>query len=343
MTRVAVIGVGAMGATQAHACADLPGVAVAWVADQDPARTKEVASQVGARATTDNTEAIASDVDAVVVTVPTPFHRPVTELAAAHGKHVFCEKPIARTIEDAEAMVEVCDRAGVRLMIGHVVRFFPEFVKIREILKSGSLGQIGLVRASRVNARPPGDRNWYRDLATSGGLVVDLMIHDFDTLRWLFGDIERVYAHGLSYTPHQPTSDYALAVLRFTNGVIAHVEGSWAHGGWRTDMEIVGEHGILRHNGEEAVPVRLERPGSTFQESLISRHWASNESPYHAELRHFVTCLADGTPFETDGSEGTRALEVSLAVLASIRSGRVIHFVDGRAPRDEIREELTAA
>jgi predicted dehydrogenase len=343
MTRVAVIGAGAMGAIQARECAGLPGVTVAWIADQDQERAEAVATELGARATTDNATAIAGDVDAVIVTVPTPFHRPVTELAAAHGKHVFCEKPIARTIDDAEAMVDTCDRAGVRLMIGHVVRFFPEFMKIRDILQADTLGRIGLVRASRVNAFPPGDRNWYRDLATSGGLIVDLMIHDFDTLRWYFGDVERVFAHGLSYTSHQPTSDYALAVLRFANGVIAHVEGSWAHGNWRTGMEIVGEHGIVRHSGEEAAPIQVEQRGPTYQESLVSRHWAADESPYRAELRHFFACLANGAPFETDGRDGLRALEIALAVLASVRTGKTIHFIDGRVPRDEIREEVTAA
>jgi len=283
------------------------------------------------------------DIDAVIIAVPTPFHRTVTELAAAHGKHVFCEKPIARTLEDANAMIAACDQAGVRLMIGHVVRFFPEFVKIREVLEANRLGRIGLVRASRVNAHPPGEGNWFRDLATSGGLIIDLMIHDFDTLRWYFGDIERIYAHGLSYTPHQPTSDYCLAVLRFQNGVIAHIEGSWAHASWRTAMEIVGEHGIVRHNGEEAAPIQVERRGPNYQGMVISRSGAAHESPYHAELRHFFACLADGTPFITDGTEGARSLEISLAVLASVRTGRTIHFVDGRVPQQEIREEVTAA
>ncbi len=343
MPNVAVIGAGAMGAVQARACAGLSDVTVSWIADQDLARAKAVAAELGARATTDNAEAIAGDVDAVIIVVPTPFHRPVTELAAAHGKHVFCEKPIARSIEDAEAMLAACDRAGVRLMIGHVVRFFPEFVKIRELLQAGTLGQIGVVRASRVNARPPGERNWFRDLAASGGLVVDLMIHDLDTLRWYFGDVERVFAQGLSYTPYQSTCDYTLAVVRFANGVIAHVEGSWAHGTWRTAMEIAGEHGIIRHSGEETAPIRVERPGPTFHEPLIGRQGAMSDSPYQAELRHFFDRLADGAPFLTDGREGIRALEVALAVLASVRTGRTIHFVDGRVPQDEIQEEVTAA
>src|SRR3954452_1779293 len=105
MTRVAVIGAGSMGAIQARSCAELPGVTVVWVADQDQQRAELLAAELGARPTTDNTTAISGDIDAVIIAVPTPFHRTVTELAAAHGKHVFCEKPIARTLEDANAMI----------------------------------------------------------------------------------------------------------------------------------------------------------------------------------------------------------------------------------------------
>ncbi|HEY7035883.1 MAG TPA: Gfo/Idh/MocA family oxidoreductase, partial [Thermomicrobiales bacterium] len=312
-------------------------------ADQDAIRAELLASELGARATTGGETAIAGDVDAVIVTVPTPFHRSVTEIAAAHGKHVFCEKPIARTLDDAEAMLAACEQAGVRFMVGHVCRFFPEFVKIREVLREGTLGQIGLVRASRVSSHPPADRGWFADLGASGGLIVDLMIHDFDTLRWYFGDVERVFAHGLSYTPYQPKCDYALAVVRFASGVIAHVEGSWAHSTWRTAMEIVGEHGIVRHNGQETAPITVERQSPTGEGSLISRVGSFGENPYRAELQHFFARLADGAPFETEGREGVRALEVSLAALASVRTGRPIHFVDGRVRAEEIRDEVAAA
>ena len=342
MTKVAVIGAGGMGAIQAQACASLPGVTVAWVADQDRTRAELVAADIGAKATKDNEQAI-SGADAVIVTVPTPFHRAVTELAASHGKHVFCEKPIARSLEDAEAMVVACERAGVRLMIGHVCRFFPEFVRIRDVLQAGTLGQIGLVRASRVNATPRDEQRWFRDLPTSGGLIVDLMIHDFDTLLWYFGDVERVFAHGLSYTPYQQTSDYALAVIRFANGVIAHVEGSWAHAFWRTTMEIVGQHGIVRHSGEETAPIRIERKSPMVQESLNMRLGAFSENPYRTELEHFFARLADGAPFLTEGRDGLRALEVSLAVLASVRTGQPIHFENGRVRPEQIREEGAAA
>ncbi len=342
MTQVAVIGAGGMGAVQARACASLPGISVAWIADQDKTRAESLAADLSAKATTDNEQAIAG-ADAVIVTVPTPFHRPVTELAAAHGKHVFCEKPIARSLEDAQAMLASCDRAGVRLMIGHVCRFFSEFVKIREVIEAGTLGQIGLVRASRVNASPRDEQRWFRDLPVSGGLIVDLMIHDFDTLLWYFGDVERVFAHGLSYTPHQQTSDYALAVLRFANGVIAHVEGSWAHGFWRSSMDVVGEHGIIRHNGEDSAPIKIERKSPTDQAPLVARIGAFSENPYRSELQHFFARLADGQPFQAEGRDGVRALEVALAVLASVRTGRPIHFDNGRVRPDEIREGGAAA
>lgn len=345
MIRIAVIGAGGIGSLHVRVCQSLPDVQVTWVTDQNEARAAEVAATVGARATSDNAAAIAAaDVDAVIVATPTPFHRAVVETAAAHGKHVFCEKPIARTVEDAEAMVAACAQAGVRLMVGHVVRFFPEYARAQEVLTAGTLGQIGVVRASRLGSSPQGARAWFNDLAQSGGMIVDLMIHELDTLRWWLGDVERLYAKGLSYTPHQPTRDYALATLRFTSGVIAHVETSWAHAGFRTLFEIAGEYGILRHDSDATANMRQERPNWVAEWSVASPqppisvwgHWS--DRPYRAELRHFVDRLEDGQPFLTRGEDGLRALELALSVLASVRTGKPITFVDGRAPRELLRE-----
>lgn len=332
MNNVAIIGAGGIGVVHLHACGALPDVRVTWVADADPERARTLAAEAGARATTDNAEAIgAADVDAVIVAVPTPFHRPVTELAAAHGKHVFCEKPMARTVADAEAMIAACDRGGVRLMIGQVVRFFPEYARIHDILADGTLGRIGVARISRVGSGPVGSRSWFLDLEQSGGMVVDFMIHDLDTLRWYFGDVARLYALGLSYTPLQATSDYAQAVLRFESGVIAHVEASWAHATFRTTVEIAGEHGLVRHDSDQSAPLRVDQPAHDDRPPTVTRRGAWPYRPYEAELRNFFDRLADGQPFLTDGEEGRRSLDVALAVLASVRTGRPVRFADGRA------------
>jgi predicted dehydrogenase len=257
--------------------------------------------------------------------VPTPIHRALAEQAAAAGKHVFCEKPIALTVADAMAMTEACHRAGVRLMVGHVVRFFPEYARIQGLLTEGAIGQVGVARVSRVNAYPYAGRSWYADFDQSGGPIVDLMIHDLDTLRWYFGEVERVYARGLSYSQYRDKVDYALAILRFAGGEIAHVETSWAHTSFRTAIEIAGSDGIIRHASDETVTLRIEQ--TTAPEAAAGVQVPRSplpESPYQTELRHFVDRLADGAPFLTDGEEATRSLALALAVLESVRTGKAV-------------------
>jgi UDP-N-acetylglucosamine 3-dehydrogenase len=342
MVNLVIVGAGTMGSVHARSCLDIPEASVSWVVDLDGARAEALAGTLGARATTDLDEALnARDVDAVIVAVPTFAHRDVTERAAAHGKHVFCEKPIARTIEDAQAMLDACSKAGVRLMIGHVVRFFPDYARIHEELQRGAIGQVGVVRASRLNVYPVnaqgGSRSWYADLPRSGGVILDLMIHDLDTLRWYFGPVERVFARSLSYTEYQPRVDYALAILRFVNGVIAHVEASWAHGSFRTAIEITGEHGALRTNSEETRPIHVERAGPVPPPTgAIVPRGQLPAGPYEVELRHFLDCIASGAPILTNGLESLRTLAVALAVLESAQTHRPIQFTDELSVPQEV-------
>ncbi len=331
MTNIAVVGAGTMGTMHAASCRALPGATLAWVVDEDPERAASLAAPTTARATADLAEALADPaLDAVILAVPTPSHRALTERAAAAGKHVFCEKPIALTLDDARAMTAACERAGVRFMVGHVVRFFPEYARIGALLDAGSVGEVGVVRASRVNAYPFVGRGWYSDFAWSGGPILDMMIHDLDTLRWYFGEIARVYARGLSYTPHRAAVDYALAIVRFANGVVAHVETSWAHSGFRTSIEIAGSGGIIRHASDETTSLRLEQTAPAAPVRGVNvPHSPLAESPYQTELRHFLDRIADGGPILTGGDEATRSLAAALAVLESVRTGRAIPFTDG--------------
>ena len=331
MTSIAIVGAGTMGGTHAAYCPNLPAVRVAWIVDPDRARAEALAAPLGARVAGDIAEALADPhLDAVLLTVPTPFHHALTLQSAAAGKHVFCEKPIALTLADARAMTDACARAGVRFMVGHVVRFFPEYVRIGALLAQGAVGQVGVVRAARLNAYPHTGRGWYSNFDWSGGPVLDMMIHDLDTLRWYFGEIARVYARGLSYGPYRASVDHALAIVRFASGVIAHVEASWAHARFRTSIEIAGSAGILRHASDETTALRLERtgpPGAQAGVGLPQSPLAA--SPYQLEFQHFLDCLAEGTPLLAGGDEATRSLAAALATLESIRTARPIHFADG--------------
>lgn len=334
MTNIAIAGAGTIGSMHAESFRNLPGARATWVVDPILERAEAVAKPLGARVAGDLDEALSDPaVDAVLVAVPTPFHRALTEQAAAAGKHVFCEKPIALTLADARAMTDACRRAGVRLMVGHVVRFFPEYARIKQLLDGGAVGQVGVVRASRVNAYPYLGRSWYADYSQSGGPILDLMVHDLDTLRWYFGDVERVFARGLSDSPHRTKVDYALAILRFASGEIAHVETSWAHTSFRTAIEVAGSDGIIRHASEETATLRFERsPQADSAEATAGVQVPRSplaESPYQTELRHFLDRLADGAPFLTDGDEATKSLALTLAVRESVRTGRAISFTDG--------------
>ncbi len=331
MTSIAIVGAGTMGGTHAAYMPHVPDVRVAWIVDPDRARAGALAAPLGARVAGDIAQALADPgLDAVLLAVPTPFHHALTLQAAAAGKHVFCEKPIALTLSDARAMTDACARAGVRFMVGHVVRFFPEYARIGALLAQGAIGQVGVVRAARLNAYPSVGRGWYGDFDSSGGVVLDMMIHDLDTLRWYFGEIARVYARGLSYGPYRASVDYALAIVRFASGVIAHVEASWAHARFRTSIEVAGAEGILRHASEETAALRLERTGPPEAQSGVGMPRSPlAASPYQLEFQHFLGCLAARTPPLTGGDEATRSLAAALAVLEAIRSGRPVHFVEG--------------
>lgn len=331
--RFAVLGAGGMGALHVSSIAAFPDATVTWVADVDAARAERLAATVGAQTTTSMEEALASgEVDAVVIALPTEHHREATELAASHGAHVFCEKPMARTPEDCQAMIDACDRAGVRLMIGHVVRFFDEYATIKRLLDAGTIGRPGMVRASRLNGPVMANKAWFADLQRNGGLVCDLMIHELDTLRWYFGGVERVFAHGLSYTPHQPTRDYAMASLRFHNGATALVEASWAHAGFRTAIELSGQHGIIRHASDTGATLTLERTATNGPASPIVHRRPLTTNPYRRELRHFIDGIRADNPFLIDGEEGLAAVALACAILESMQTGRAIHFEPAATP-----------
>lgn len=328
--RFALIGAGGMGGTHAANLIASPETELTWVVDLDLERATSWAEQAGGRATGEMDDALGDpNVDAVLIALPTSLHRMATERAAAAGKHVFCEKPIARTVEDATAMTEACEKAGVLLQIGHVVRFYPEYARIKQVIDAGTLGQIAMVRTMRRSGPIMERSPWFADLEKNGGLIIDLMIHDLDTLRWYFGDVERVFAHGLSYTEWQQTRDVAMASLRFRNGVIAHLDSSWAHGGFYTAIEVAGEKGLLSHNSRKGATLSFESSENLdFSNSAPKMTFArpSTANPPMKELQHFVSAIQTGTPVMTDGAESTRTLALAQSVLDSMRTGRPVTF-----------------
>ncbi len=319
--RVALIGAGNMGCVHARCWDRLPGAEIVGVLDP----REDAARALGLPFTDWDTLLSETQPDIVDVCTPTPLHREGVERAAAAGKAVFVEKPLARTLADCDAMIAAVERAGVPAMSGHVVRFFPEFAAAKRLVDAGAVGTPAAVRTARTGGFPAWS-DWYADPAQSGGMVLDLILHDFDWLRWTFGPVSRVYAKGLyGQKEYEGRLDYALVTLRFASGAVAHVTGSWAHPtGFRTTFEIAGDGGLIEHDSLRSAPltVSLRGSGCSVSESPLM----PGEDPYYSEIAAFVSALDDNRPPPVTLLDGREATRIGLAALESIETGKVIHL-----------------
>jgi UDP-N-acetylglucosamine 3-dehydrogenase len=317
--RIGLVGAGFMGGVHLNAYANIPEVEVAGVADASRENAVAGAESIGARPYASYDELVsAEDVEVVDVCLPTASHKDMALKAAGEGRHVILEKPIARTIEDAGEILEAFSGGGPRLFVGHVVRFFPEYVGIKDKIEAGELGTIGVVRTSRRSPFLRGWNDWYADWRVSGGVLVDLLIHDFDFLRWTLGNIERVYARGVQGREYNRL-DYALVTLRFEGGAIAHIEGHWGYPGpFNYSIEVAGSRAILTADSTE--PAALDLVGSSDEAPDL----ASGRSPYERELAHFVRCIATGEEPVVRPEDAYEALRISLAATESIVKGEPV-------------------
>jgi UDP-N-acetylglucosamine 3-dehydrogenase len=320
--RVGVVGAGFIGAIHLSAYANMPEVEVVGVADALPEIAATGAAVVGARAYSSYEDLVsAEEVEIVDICLPTVYRRDLALKAAREGKHVIVEKPLARTLQDAEAIIEAFDGNAERLFVGHVVRFFPEYAKIKAMIEAGDLGTVGVARTSRRSPFLTGWNDWYADWRMSGGVLLDLVIHDFDFLRWTLGEVERVYAKGVLGREYNRL-DYALVTLRFESGAIAHVEGQWGYPGpFNYSIEVAGSRALVTVDSTEPAPVQL-LGGATG--SGESPDVVTGRSPFQTELEHFIRCIATGEEPDVDARDAYEALRIGLAATESVVTGRPV-------------------
>jgi UDP-N-acetylglucosamine 3-dehydrogenase len=321
--RVGVIGAGFIGAIHLSAYATMPEVEVVGVADARPETAAGGAALVGARPYSSYEDLVeAEDVEVVDVCLPTAYHRDLALRAARAGKHVILEKPIARTLEDAEAILEAFSGTENRLFVGHVVRFFPEYVKIKEMMDAGELGTVGVARTSRRSPFLTGWNDWYADWRMSGGVLLDLVIHDFDFLRWTLGEVERVYACGVLGREYNRL-DYALVTLRFEGGAIAHVEGQWGYPGpFNYSIEVAGSRALVTADSTESPPPVELRGGAAGPGE--SPDFLTGKSPFQTELEHFIECIGTGAEPVVEPRDAYEALRIGLAATQSALTGEPV-------------------
>jgi predicted dehydrogenase len=260
--------------------------------------------------------------DVVDVVTPTPVHRACAEVALSAGKHVICEKPLARHHDDAVAMARLAHQVGRHLLPAHVVRYRAEYAAMRAAVHDGRIGAPAVARYSRT-APFPAWSAWFADPEESGGVVLDLLIHDLDIARWVCGDVSEVYAV-TSESQHNGTpTATAHAVLTHTNGAISHVTGTWGPPGIRltTSYHVSGTHGVLSFDSASEQTIRLNTPDRAGAPDV-----RAGGDPFVAELSEFGRALNGGPPARLNARDGVIAVDLALAALESIRTGKAVPF-----------------
>ena len=337
MIGIAILGAGFMGQTHAAAWKALSGrVRVEVVASRTAARAAAVVETAGSGEVVADLDAAIADprVDLVDICLPTAVHRSAAEAAFAAGKHVLLEKPIALTREDGEAIVAAADRAGRMLLVGLVLRHWPEYQRLHELVAEGAIGPVRSVSALRLS--PPADwADWFIDPAQSGGVAVDLMVHDFDQLNALLGPARTVHAQCVRRGAH--------AAPQHVVAVTSHPGGAGlAEGGmllpptypFTSGVRVLGDAGILEYPfaagpavdggniggvDQEANRLRLHPAGGAA--SLVE---VESADPWHRQAAYLADCVESGRPPENGtGEQALAALRVSLAANRSLETGQV--------------------
>lgn len=303
----------------------LPGVEFIGFADDDPARGDHFAHQYGATLFRSYEELLAARPDGVIICSENSYHKRLTLMAAEAGVHVLCEKPLATTADDARAMIDACQRAGVVLMTAFPMRFNAPVLEIKSLLDSGRLGNLHGLKTTNQGRCPNNLRGWFVDKQLAGGgAVFDHTVHLADLMRWfLKSEVVEVYAqtNQILYGDEVDVETGGLLLLTFANGVFASIDCSWnkpryypTWGG--LTMELVGTGGLARMDA-----FRQNLTVYTHQEQRPQwAFWGSDADL--GMIAEFITAIQEKRPPLITGVDGLRATEIALAAYRSAQSGQ---------------------
>lgn len=313
-----------MAQTHARALAYVRGLEVRAICDAAPENAARFAKALGVPVRAYDDVLSDPEIDAVLITTPTPTHAALSVQAAQAGKHIFVEKPVAANLTEAERVVAAVRSAGVQCQVGFQRRFDPAYAEARRTIDAGELGEIFTFRGvSRDPAPPP-----LEFLKSSGGLMVDLGVHDLDTMRFLVGEVAEVRAVGSSarmpvLAPYG-LYDSAVATIRFENGALGTLElGLHTAYGYEIRAEVLGETGRLHLEMDS--PMHLTRASSAGATRRGPQNFEERFFyAYVEELSAFATCLAEGRPVSPDATDAAKTLQLALAAQRALETGTSI-------------------
>lgn len=308
--KVGVIGAGAMGQNHIRIHSELSEVELVGIADIDEIRVKEQAAKYKIKGFTDYRELLDQDLDAVSIAVPTMMHREVALSAISAGVNILVEKPIADTLENASEIIESAKNAGLKLMVGHIERFNPAVIKLKEIIDKGMLGKVVSISTRRVGPYNPR----IRDV----GVIMDIGVHDIDVISYLYGmKVGEVYA--IAGADIHSFEDHAAIILRFDHEYSGIVETNWLTPHKVRKLTVIGVKGV-------AYLDYIDQTVELHDEGWIRTAKVEKSEPLKNELKYFIDCIKKNKSPSPSGEDGKHALEVAMAAIESYNNGKAIRM-----------------
>jgi len=340
MVRVGLAGLGFMGGTHAQCHAAIPNAELVAVTDPEEDRRKKFADMYGATPYASLEDMLASDIDMIDICMPTHLHREAVEKAAAANKHILCEKPMALTPEECDAMIDAVNKSGIEFMVAHVIRFWPEYTVIKEILDSGKLGGIKWASATRVSPAPTWSwHEWLFNPQLSGGAVLDLHIHDLDLMAWILGRPKSVFSGGVK-TDKGGLDSVFTTTTGHPNGAVGFAEGCLemaAEFPFTMGLKLNLEGGSIEFNSRLSPSVLVaaadggvihpEVPQPEVPSAGTAGAGGNIEAlgGYFVEVNYFVSCIEKGEkPTVVTPEEAKFAVELCLAATQSSDTGEPV-------------------
>ena len=341
MVNVGLIGAGRIGRVHAQNLAHrIPHVRLLAIADPNERAAREVAKLSGAgRAVPDYRDLLADPrIDAVLICSSTNSHAPISQQAAQAGKHIFCEKPISHSLGEIDETLRAVEQAGVKFQVGFNRRFDSNFRRVRQAIESGEIGDPWLLHIISRDPAPPG----IAYVRGSGGIFLDMTIHDFDMARYLIGDeVQEVFCMGaVRVDPaigEAGDIDTALLSLRFAGGVIGSIDNSRkAVYGYDQRVEVLGSKGAiatLNNYPNQAVisdgsMIRRDLPLNFFMERYTDS--------FVAEVSAFVEAILHDRPVPVSGRDGRIPVAMALAAARSYKEHRPVALAEVEAPAEVV-------
>jgi len=332
--RLALIGAGRAGMIHARNFASrVPYAKMAAVCDVVEENARQAAAELGIAWYTDWHDILADrTIDAVIVAAPTEFHHEIVIEAARTKKHILCEKPMAMNREECIRMNEAAQAVGVNLQIGFMRRFDANFRRAKELIETGSIGQVVTVKS--LTHGPSTPHEWMYDIEKSNGPLAEVNSHDIDTLRWFTGsEAESLYAIAGNFrcdeakTKYPDFYDTVLMNVRMKNGMLGNIDGAQGvQYGYDARVDIVGTEGYIEIGGLAGSTTLLYTKDKHFRGDTVKSWSDLFFEAYVNEDISFVRSIREGKPPEVSGTDGMAAVDIVRAGNESIKTGQIVRL-----------------